>query len=434
MDARTMNKQVIGADIKRLSDVASIKQLPTPANGNKVYYDDDVPGFGCRVTAAGAKAFVFNYRVRGTGRERRITIGRYPNWTEGAARTEARRLQQLVDQGGDPLGDIEDQRQAPTMAELIDRFVEEHLIRRRPGTVRAYKTLLDKHVRRHFGKHVKVADVAFTDIDALHRKITATGAPYAANRAMAVLSKMFSLAVSWNMRGDNPTKGIERNYEAKRKRYLDGPELGRLTKALAAHPDQQVANVIRVCLLTGCRIGEARSMRWADISQSTERGEDGSIVNKTTWSKPASMTKQKADHVVPLSAPAAQLLDEIRKQQTVRHKPLGTYVFPSSSSVTGHVISVEKSWRTICAAAAIKGLRVHDLRHSFASQLASGGASLPLIGALLGHASPATTARYAHLFDDPQRAAVEKVGAIVTAAGKPAEEPVPFPKGGRRGR
>lgn len=114
---------------------------------------------------------------------------------------------------------------------------------------------------------------------------------------------------------------------------------------------------------------------------------------------------------------------------------MGDYVFPGSGG-TGHVVEIKRVWRQLCKAAGISGLRIHDLRHSFASQLASGGASLPLIGALLGHSNPATTHRYSHLFDDPQRAAVERVGAIVSAAGKEAEEPVAtFPNGGRgRGR
>jgi integrase len=210
------------------------------------------------------------------------------------------------------------------------------------------------------------------------------------------------------MRTGNPVDSVERNAEAKRKRYLSGDELVRLTAALAAHPDRQVADLIRMLLLTGARVGEVRSMRWDNISEGI-------------WSKPASTTKQKTDHVVPLSAPAQQLLAEIR----VRSSP---YVFPGTGR-SGHLIQIDKSWQTILRAAGISGLRIHDLRHSFASQLASGGASLPLIGALLGHSSPATTARYSHLFLDPQRAAVERIGAIIS--GTPAEI-VPLP-GRRRG-
>jgi integrase len=104
-------------------------------------------------------------------------------------------------------------------------------------------------------------------------------------------------------------------------------------------------------------------------------------------------------------------------------------VFPGSGE-RGHVVEVKKAWRAITKAAGITGLRIHDLRHSFASQLASGGASLPLIGALLGHSNPTTTHRYAHLFDDPQRAAVERVGAVISAAGTPSQEPVQLPRRG----
>ncbi len=411
---------------------ASVKQLPTPETASKIYYDGTVPGFGVRVTAAGSRAYVLNYRVRGTGRERRYTIGDCANWTIGQARKKARDLRHEIDDGADPLGDLQDERAAPTVAALIDRFVEEHVKPRlRPGTRRAYRTLLSKYIGPHFGKHTKVADVEFADIDALHRKITRLGNPYAANRCVGVLSKMFALAARWNMRADNPARGIERNHEGQRKRYLSSDELARLTQALSAHPDKQVVNILRLLLLTGARRGEVFSMRWGDISQSTERGSDGDVVHKTVWSKAASMTKQKQDHTVPLSAPAAKLLDEIKTAQSSKRQPLGEYVFPSLGN-SGHVVSIEKAWRTICRTAQIEGLRIHDLRHSVASFLVSGGASLPLIAAILGHSNSATSARYSHLFMSPQEAAVERIGAIIEAAGKPAEAPVPFP-GGRRG-
>jgi len=178
--------------------------------------------------------------------------------------------------------------------------------------------------------------------------------------------------------------------------------------------------------LTGCRRGEALAARWADFD-----------LVKGVWSKPASSVKQNTPHEAPLSAPARQLLSEIRNAHAAKHpkRPLGEYVFPSHGA-DGHRVDVKRDWRQLTKAAGITGLRVHDLRHSFASQLASGGASLPLIGALLGHSNPTTTHRYAHLFDDPQRAAVERVGAIVGAAGQDAaREPVELtPRGRSRGR
>jgi integrase len=396
-----------------------VKKLPAPDHGSKVHYDAGARGFGISVTTTGTRSFILNYRVRGTGRERRITIGRYPVWTTTAAREEARRLRRQIDDGADPLASIEAEREAPTVAELIDRFLAEHVgPRLRPNTVRHYKMLIRRHVRPHFGTHTKVAEVDFEHIDALHRKVTKAAGPYAANRVAQVLSKMFSLSVRWKMRPDNPVKGVEHNYEEKRKRYLSGDELARLTAALATYPQQQSANVIRFLLLTGCRRFEAMSARW-----------DGIDLTTGIWTKLGSSTKQKSDHTVPLSAPARQLLSEIHTQQAP-----GPWVFPSNKGKTGHVVELATAWEAICKAAGITGLRVHDLRHSFASQLASGGASLPLIGALLGHSNPATTSRYAHLFQDPQRAAVERVGAIVDAAGKDASETVKaFPKGGRHG-
>jgi integrase len=420
---------------------AIVKALPVPEKGNKVYYDDDVRGFGCRVTAGGARAFVLNYRVRGSGRERRYTIGdaNAKNWTTVAARKEAGRLRREIDAGGDPLADLEAEREAPTVSELIDRFITEHVTARlRPSSAKSYRILIEKHLRPFFGKHTKVSDVTYADIDALHRKITSTGSPYAANRSLAVMSKMFGLAVRWGMRDKNPVRGVQRNPEGRRRRYLDGAELGRLVVALAACPDQQVANIVRVALLTGARIGEIFAMRWADLSTTEERDKSGHVGRRWIWSKPAAATKQKAEHTIPLSAPAAQLLAEIRAQQTAKHKPLGEFVFPTVASKTGHFVNIEKSWGAICRAAGIEGLRLHDLRHSFASQLVSRGASLPLIGALLGHSNPSTTARYSHLFDDPLRAAVDSVGSLIEAAGMPpganAGKIKPFPKGGPRGR
>jgi integrase len=377
----------------RLTD-ALVKRLPAPAKGNRLTFDDGVSGFAARVTAGGHRGFVLNYEIN--GRQRRYTIGTLGDWTAADARAEARRLRQSIDQGGDPMAEIEAARAAPTMAELCDRFELEHLPRKRQGTADDYRQMLSNHIRPHFGVHAKVAEIRFADIEALHRKITNSGAAYAANRCVAVLSKMFSLAVQWHWRDSNPAKGIERNTEYRRRRYLTADELARLLQALADQADRQTADIIRMLLLTGARKGEVLAMRWADLD----------LVNGI-WSKPASSTKQKEDHTVPLSAPARQLLSTIDRS--------GDYVFPGPGA-TGHVVEIKKTWASLCRNAGISGLRIHDLRHSFASQLASSGASLPLIGALLGHSNPLTTARYAHLFQDPQRAAVERVGATITAA------------------
>jgi integrase len=354
---------------------------------------------------------VLNY-VTKAGRERRITIGSAEVWRATAAREEAKRLKRMISEGGDPLGEIEAQRSAPTVAELIDRFEAEHLPRKRSSTAEDYRRMLRVHIRPHFGTHMKVADVVFAHVDRLHHSITKAGHLHRANRVVAVLSKMFSLAIRWGMREDNPCRGIERNVEHHRRRYLSADELARLITALGKHSDKQAANAIRLLLLTGARRGEVLSARWADIDPATG-----------VWSKPPSSTKQREHHQAPLSAPARQLLADIRAEAK---KPLGKFVFPGAGA-TGHRVELKKDWRQLCRAAQIEGLRIHDLRHSFASQLVSSGSSLALVGALLGHANPSTTARYSHLHHDPMRAAVERVGAIIDNAGRPpVPEPLPF--------
>jgi integrase len=396
---------------------AVIRNLPTPATGNKITWDSASAGLGIRVTAAGARSFILAYRLA-SGRERRFTVGRFPDWKTKEARDEADRLRRLIKKEGlDPLADKRAEREAPTMGQLCDRFEIEHLPRVRPSTGAEYASMISKHIRPFFGEHVKVAEVCFADIEKLHRKITLT-APYRANRTVSVISKMFAMAVRWDMRVDNPVKkggqGVERNYESKRKRYVRGDELARLVAALAAHPDREAADIIRLLLLTGSRRGEILGMRWADVDLGTG-----------VWTKLAENVKQGTDHVVPLSAPARQLLSEIRtrQQKAGPHKPLGTYVFAGAGS-KAHIRAIERCWRQLCRAADITGLpgsieclRIHDLRHSFASQLVSSGSSLELIGALLGHSNPNTTKRYAHLFDDVQRQAVERVAAVIEAAG-----------------
>ena len=367
-------------------------------------WDADVKGFGCRVTAAGSRAFILNYRRKSDGRERRWTIGSFPDWGTGAARDEAKRLKRLIDGGADPVGEHQSERASPTVADLCDRFEAEYLPRKREWTRKGYQQQINTDIKPVMGR-VKVGAVSYADVDRLHRDISQR-APTHANRVIALLSKMMSLAIKWKMRADNPCVGIERNEEQKRKRYLKGDELARLTTALAEHSDQQAANIIRLLLLTGARKGETVAARWDQFDL------EGGI-----WTKPGATTKQKTDHVIPLSAPARQLLADLYKERDD-----SGYLFPGR---LGHRREIKDSWIAICKAASIDGLRVHDLRHSFASALAGAGFSLPVIGALLGHTQPSTTARYSHLQDDPLRAATERAGAILS--GQPSAEIVPLP-------
>jgi integrase len=389
MPVTTLSKSVIDA-------------LTPPASGNVVYWDRDVTGLGARITAAGHVSFVYRYVV--SGRERRFTFGDYgqsPGLTVTAAREMVRKRRFTKDgkplNPDDPLSTIEVDREARTVAELCARYMEEHAqARKRPASVENDRANIVRYVRPDLG-HLKVAEVTPAHVDKLHRSMKAT--PYQANRVLALLSKMFTLAtVRWHYRTDNPCRGVERYHEEKRKRYLTPEELGRLFAVLAAHPCRQSANAIRLCLLTGARSGEVLSATWSQFD-----------VQGGTWTKPSAHTKQKAEHIVPLSGPAVTLLASMTPGAP------DAYLFPAPHSHAAPQDSLKTFWRTVRKRAAIPDVRVHDLRHSFASYLASSGRSLVVIGEMLGHTQPATTARYAHVLDATRRQAADAVGAFLSA-------------------
>jgi integrase len=391
----------------RLTD-SYVKKAPLPSSGSWIIPDSEVPGFGLRCTAAGARAFVLNYYTR-AGRERRYTIGDATNWNAAAARKLAKEIRRKLPDGYDPLAVIEMERGAKTVGGMCTRFIEDHLPKLRGKTTADYRSMIEREILPAIGK-LKLVDVKPDDIDGLHRKISRGHGdhkprPYLANRVASLLSKMFNLAVHrWQWLSTNPVRGLERNQEAKRERYLVNSELQRLSEALAVHEDRQAADIIRLLLLTGARSrSEVFAMRWADLD-----------LTAGTWTKPASTTKQKKTHTLPLSAPARQLLSDLCESA----KPDAEYVFPGRWG--GYRTEVRRAWRELCRTAKIKGLRLHDLRHSYASQLVSSGFSLPVIGALLGHSQPATTARYAHLFDEVTRQATERVGAVIAGNAKPS--------------
>ena len=400
----------------------TVRALKPPAKGYTLRWDSEVHGFGVRVTAGGSKSFILNYRTR-AGRIRRLTIGEFPAYSVEVAREAAKEHRHAIDNGGDPLADRKAVREAPTVADLCKRYLEEYAPTKRASSAAADEMAIRLYILPAL-KTLKVVEVTFDDVSKLHRKI-GQDHPIRANRVVALLSKMFALSQRWYerqlptgervpVRTDNPARGIARNAETNRKRYLKADELARLMATLAGHPDQQAANIIRLLLLTGARSGEALAARWGQFNL-----EDG------VWTKPAATTKQKTEHEIPLSAAARQLLSELYAARAAE------YVFPGRHGV-GHRVDLKKPWAAICKAADLKGVRVHDLRHTYASMLVSGGQSLPIIGALLGHTQPNTTARYAHLFDDPLRKATETVGAIVDGAGKAGAEVVPI-KGGAKG-
>jgi integrase len=395
------------------TDIA--KGLERPETGSRIVYDhakgDDpgkiVRGFGIRITAAGARSFILNYRS--AGQERRLTIGGFPDWAVSRARAEARELRVRVDRGEDPLADRAALRTAPTVRQLADRYDAEYLPKKRPSSVRDDRAMLRDWVLPALGAK-KVAAVRPADVEALHSKVTRAGRPTRANRVVALLSKMMTLAVKWELVENNPCRSaVDRNPEVRRKRYLSVGEIARLSIALSECPNRPAANAIRLLLLTGARRNEVCAARWGQFD-----------LVAGTWLKPGATTKQKTDHLAPISAPVVQLLNEVGPGRPEE------YLFPAGD---GH-LNLRRPWMGVRKGAALEDVRLHDLRHSFASVLVSSGASLPLIGALLGHSNPATTSRYAHLQIDPLRDAVERVGAVVSGSSG-AGEVVPLTRSRR---
>jgi integrase len=383
----------------------------SPADTDYVVWDAELPGFGVRVKPSGVKSYVVQYRNRKTGASRRKTIGQHgPLLTFHKARERARIILADALKGNDPIADDHAVRAAPTMRELAADYLEHHAIpKKRARSVENDRSMIDRVILPHLGSK-KVNAVQSRDIHVLHVAMRAT--PYQANRVLALTSKMFSLAMKWSWRSDNPVKGIERYHEDRRERWLSDDELGRLLGALSTHPNQRAANAVRFQLLTGARIGEVLSARWSDVD-----------LTRGVWIKPSHHTKQKRTEHLPLSAPALVLLAEMRERAGTEER----YLFPGNTP-DKPLQGIKKFWRSITEQAGLADYRLHDNRHTHASHLVSSGLSLEIVGRLLGHTNPLTTKRYAHLADDPLRAAAERFGSKMDALGEARQaEIVPIP-------
>lgn len=415
---------------ERLTDVLVRKALP-PARGQTLIWDGEVRGFALRVTPGGAKSFVLDYRA--DGRQRRFTIGSYPDWSVLAARQAAKELKREVDQGRDPMGERHSERAAATLQDLWERYQAEHLPRKAPRSQADERSIWEKIILPRLGK-LKLSAIDHAAIDALHRDVTTIrGTPVRANRIVETLRKAFNLAIRWSWCEHNPASGVHRNPEQPRNRYLNKSEIAALARVLNEHCEPMSANAIKLLMLTGARLGEVLGATWAMFD-----------LDNGIWTKPSAHTKQRRLHRVPLNGPALRLLTEMKEVAARKAQdnevPICPYVFPGSSGKP--LTDVKRTWASVCLKAGLTeqvpkkarngkvvkdndgkpimiaqpSVRMHDLRHSFASILVSAGASLPLIGQMLGHTQVQTTQRYAHLFDDPLREAAETVGQVVDAA------------------
>jgi integrase len=405
-----------------------------PTTTRIMVFDDQLRGFALRVEPSGAKTFIVSYRANGGGRgapQRLLTIGRYGTLTVDQARAEARRVLADVKLGGDPGGDRRRRRAMPTFGEMAEEMLAEAIkiaearpreARLRLNTIRSYRSLLKRHVQPEIGS-TKIDSVTTANVQRLHRRLGAVK-PMTANRCLEFISSVYKEAAMQGILppGTNPARGIPAFRENRRERFLSLAELSALGAALAEAEsagipwrpdltkkskhvpksrqrtklDPHAAAALRLLILTGARLREILHAKWTGVD--LDRG------LLTVFGKTGS-------RYVILPAAATAILSTLPR--------IGEFVIAGDTAGKENErprADLNRPWRLIRDRAGLASVRIHDLRHSHASLAASGGASLPIIGKLLGHTQPQTTARYSHLADDPVRAVAEKVGAAAASA------------------
>jgi integrase len=381
---------------KRIIEAAKAKEK------DYLMFDSELPCFGVRIMPSGRKFYLVQYRANRT-QVRRKSLGMHGVISLEQARKRALKLLASVQEGNDPVAEAKSKQNALTINDLATRFISEHInIHLKARTADGYKRNLRKFILPKIG-HLKITEVSRADIATFHH--SRRNAPYEANRCLEIISKMFNLAEMWGLRADgtNPRRHIKKYPEKKRERYLTPEEtksLGLALKQMELEGVESLSamNCIKLLLLTGCRLGEIQTLQWQfiDWQQNVIRLPD---------SKTGARVIYAGEHVI-------KLLREIREHwQTPKDNPYVIY----GTLPQAHLSDMQKPWRRIRKRAGIEDVRIHDLRHSFASYAASQGMSLTMIGKLLGHTQVQTTARYAHLMAEPIKQAAEGVSADIVA-------------------
>lgn len=400
----------------------AVDTLKCPAGKDRGFlWDDNLSGFGVAAFPTGRKVYVAQYRK--DGRSRRVTIGEHGRLTPDEARSQAKVILGAVEKGADPIGERRAARAVRTFGQVAEDFLSLHIAAKRKGrTGEEYAALLRVHIIPAIGGK-RVVDVRRADLARLHVRMA--DKPYQANRALALVSAVWNWAARRDevALADNPAKGIERYPERGRERFLTTDELARLGSALAegesvglpfeideagpkakhapkadkrrAKLDPFAVAAIRLLIITGARLREILDAQWSWVD--LERGVIF-LADSKTGRKP-----------IYLSAAAQTVLASLPRIEGNPHIIAG-------AKDSAPRADLKKPWAAVKRAADIEGVRLHDLRHSFASFGAGASLGLPIIGKLLGHSQAATTHRYAHLDADPLRRAVDSIGATISAA------------------
>lgn len=379
-------------------------------------WDTDLTGFGLKITPTGSKIYIVQYRNGGRGTPtKRYKIGKHGTVTPDEARKAAKQILGDVSRGQDPQKIKQQERKACTVSELCENYLIHGCPTKKKSTITIDRGRIERHIKPLIGKR-KVKDLNSNDIRRFmhdiakgktakniktikHGLARVSGGEGTASRTVGFLGGILSYAVAEGIINTNPVKGVKRYPDKKNERFLSPSEITKLGEALILAEKNNInpnaTNAIRLLLLTGCRKTEIMSLTWKEIDF-----EIGCL--RLNDSK----TGQK---IVPLGKPALQLL--------VSLKPIddNIHVFPSEKT-DGYFLATPKIWLKIRTLAKLDDVRLHDLRHSFASIGAGAGLGLQVVGKILGHADPKTTARYAHIADDPLRAAADRISSSIAAA------------------
>jgi len=364
--------------------------LPDPIK-RVVIWDTEVTGFCVRIYPSGKKTYFLQYRNK-KRETHKIKIGVHGPITTELARQKAIEFSLSVGAGNDPSvkHKMTDGDTGQSMQDLADKYVELHAQpKKAPKSYKEDMAKLRNIILKRYG-HIRVDAISTLDLQKLHSDLQKT--PIQANRTLALLRKMFNLAIQWGWRSDNPVTGVGKYKEQKRHRWLDDEESQRLFTALDTYHNQSVANAIRLLILTGARKTELLSATWEQFD-----------LEKAVWTKQAHSTKQRNMEHVPISSVALEILKDMKTHAE------SSFLFPGK--IPGKPLQdPKKAWDTIRKKAGVPDVRIHDLRHTYASHLVSSGLSLSIVGKLLGHTQASTTQRYAHLADTPLREATELLG------------------------
>lgn len=378
--------------------------------------DEIEDALSVRVRPSGAKSWQVRYRPKGRrGVTRRYTIGRVDALPLPKAREEAAKIRALATLKRDPAGEKAARRRENTVSELCDLYLEEGVATKKASTLATDRGRIERHIKPLLGRRI-LTEITNADVERFMRDVASgkteadiktkkrgraivEGGKGTATRTVGLLGGIFSFAIRRKLRLDNPVRGVKRYPDRKGERFLSAKELGMLGEALRNH-EARGANasaiaIIRLLTFTGARKSEIAALRWTelDIERSCLR-----LADSKTGAK-----------VIPLGPPALAILSTL---ECAGESP---FVFPAESG-KGPFQGTEKVWRKVRKTAGLGDVRLHDLRHSFASVGLASGDILPMIGKLLGHADVKTTARYAHLADDPVKAAAKRISGTIAAA------------------